>query len=244
MAQARTEFAAALNQIASEKGVDPEIVLDAIRQAALAAYKKDLMLRGQPVPEDFEEFTSKVDPASGKISIFDKDKNVTPPGFARIAASIAKQVIMQRLNEAERGTILAEYESKVRAVISGTIQRREGRLVLVDLGQTMAILPPEEQVPGERYNSGQRFKFLLLQVQIGAKGPELVVSRAHPNLLIELFKIEVPEIASGVVEIKIDKMKVNDEDNSSAKKIDEVTLQVPFLVRRNDRVYLVEKVKQ
>ena len=125
-----------------------------------------------------------------------------PDEFGRMAAQTAKQVIIQRLREAEREVIFNEFKNRENEIISGTIQRREGRLVLVDLGQTMAILPPEEQVPGERYNSGQRFKFLLLQVQIGAKGPELVVSRAHPNLLIELFKIEVPEIASGVVEIK------------------------------------------
>src|SRR3990167_7968065 len=116
MAQARTEFAAALNQIASEKGVEVEVVLDAIRQAALAAYKKDLTLRNEVIPEDFEQFTSKVDPITGEISIFDGVKNVTPPGFARIAASIAKQVIMQKLNEAERGAILTEYESKIGAV--------------------------------------------------------------------------------------------------------------------------------
>ena len=125
-----------------------------------------------------------------------------PDEFGRMAAQTAKQVIIQRLREAEREVIFNEFKNRENEIISGTVQRREGRLVLVDLGQTMAILPPEEQIPGERYNSGQRFKFLLLQVQTSAKGPELIVSRAHPNLLIELFKIEVPEIASGVVEIK------------------------------------------
>lgn len=203
MAQARTEFAAALNQIASEKGVEVEVVLDAIRQAALAAYKKDLVLRNQEVPENFEEFISKVDPVTGEISVFDGSKNVTPPGFARIAASIAKQVIMQKLNEAERGAILAEYESKVGAVISGTIQRQEGNTYFVDLGRAEGILSPPEQVHTEIYSQNQRLKFLIKEIKEGGRGSEVVVSRADPVLVKALFALEVPEIQSGAVEIKV-----------------------------------------
>ena len=165
MAQARTEFAAALNQIASEKGVEVEVVLDAIRQAALAAYKKDLALRNEPIPDNFEQFTSKVDPATGEISIFDEDKNVTPPGFARIAASIAKQVIMQKLNEAERGAILSEYENKLGAVISGNIQRQEGNTFFIDLGRAEGVLPPSEQVHTEVYHVNLRMKFLVREIR-------------------------------------------------------------------------------
>lgn len=203
MAQARTEFAAALNQIASEKGVDTEVVLDAIRVAALAAYKKDLMLRNEPIPEDFEEFTSTVDLASGEISIFHGKRNVTPPGFARIAAAIAKQVIMQRLNEAERGTILAEYEGKVGTVISGSIQRQEGNTFFVDLGRAEGVLPPSEQVHSEMYHQNQRLKFLVKEIREGGRGSEVVVSRSDPNLVKALFALEVPEIQSGAVEIKV-----------------------------------------
>src|SRR3989304_10036319 len=203
MAQARTEFAAALNQIASEKGVEVEVVLDAIRSAALAAYRKDLMLRNEPIPEDFESFTSTVDPVTGEISIFDGKKNVTPPGFARIAASIAKQVIMQRLNEAERGTILAEYESKIGAVISGSIQRQEGNTFFVDLGRAEGILPPSEQVRSEMYHQNQRLKFLVKEIRESGRGSEVVVSRSDPNLVKALFALEVPEIQSGSCEIKV-----------------------------------------
>ncbi|MBI2018322.1 transcription termination/antitermination protein NusA [Candidatus Daviesbacteria bacterium] len=203
MAQARTEFAAALNQIASEKGVDPSVVTEAIKAAALAAYKKDLMLRNEPVPEDFEEFTSEVDPASGEIRIFDKDKNVTPPGFARIAASIAKQVIMQRLNEAERDAILSEYENKVGTVISGSIQRQEGNTCFVDLGRAEGVLPPQEQVHTEIYSQNQRFKFLVKEIIEGGRGSEVVVSRSDPALVSALFALEVPEIQSGGVEVKV-----------------------------------------
>lgn len=203
MAQARTEFAAALNQIASEKGVEVEVVLDAIRQAALAAYKKDLTLRNEEVPENFEEFTSKVDPVTGEISIYDEDKNVTPAGFARIAASIAKQVIMQKLNEAERGAILAEYEGKVGTVISGTIQRQEGNTFFIDLGRAEGILLPSEQVHTEMYHQNQRLKFLVKEIREGGRGSEVVVSRSDPALVKALFALEVPEIQSGAVEVKV-----------------------------------------
>lgn len=203
MAQARTEFAAALNQIAAEKGVETEVVLDAIRQAALAAYKKDLTLRNEEVPENFEEFTSKVDPVTGEITIYDGDKNVTPPGFARIAASIAKQVIMQKLNEAERGAILSEYESKIGTVISGAIQRQEGNTYFIDLGRAEGILPPPEQVHSEIYSQNQRLKFLVKEIREGGRGSEVVVSRSDPALVKALFALEVPEIQSGAVEIKL-----------------------------------------
>ena len=202
MAQARTEFAAALNQIASEKGVEPSVVLDAIKQAALAAYKKDLVLRNEPVPEDFEEFTSAVDQVTGEISIFHDKENVTPPGFARIAASIARQVIMQRLNEAEKGAIMSEYENKVGTVISGLIQRQEGNTYFIDLGRAEGVMPPSEQVRNETYILNQRLKFFIKEIRESSRGPEVVVSRADPELVKGLFAMEVPEIQSGAVEIK------------------------------------------
>lgn len=203
MAHARTEFAAALNQIASEKGVEVEVVLDAIRQAALAAYKKDLVLRNEPVPEEFDIYTSNVDPTTGEISIFNKDKNVTPPGFARISASIAKQVIMQRLNEAERDAILSEYQAKVDTVISGAIQRQEGNTFFVDLGRAEGVLPPSEQIPQEVYHQNLRMKFLIKEIREGGRGSEVLVSRSDPFLVKALFALEVPEIQSGSVEIKV-----------------------------------------
>lgn len=203
MAQARTEFAAALNQIASEKGVEVAVVVEAIKTAALAAYKKDLTLRNEPVPEDFEEFTSSVDPLSGEISIFHKDKNVTPPGFARIAASIARQVILQKLHEAEKGAIMDEYENKVGTVISGVVQRQEGNTWFVDLGRAEGIMPVSEQTHDEYYHSGQRLKFYIKEIRDGSHGPEVVVSRADPELVKGLFALEVPEVQSGSAEVKV-----------------------------------------
>lgn len=202
MAQARTEFAAALNQIASEKGVDVVVVLDAIKVAALAAYKKDLTLRDESVPDDFEEYTSEVDSVTGEISIFHNGKNVTPPGFARIAASIARQVILQKLNEAEKGAIMSEYADKVGTIISGVIQRQEGNTYFVDLGRAEGIMPPSEQTHGEYYHQNQRLKFYIKEIREAGRGPEVILSRNEANLVKCLFALEVPEIQTGSVEIK------------------------------------------
>lgn len=200
--QARTEFAAALNQIASEKGVDVNTVLEAIEQAAVAAYRKDLSLRGEEVPEDFDKLVAKINPATGEISIFEGDKNVTPPGFARIAAQTAKQVIMQRLHEAEKGAIFEEYDKKVGTVISGTIQRQEGNTYFVDLGRAEGVMPIPEQTRLEYYHSGQRLKFYIKEIRESGRGLEVVASRSDPNLIRGLFALEVPEIQAGSVVIK------------------------------------------
>lgn len=202
MAKARTEFASALNQIASEKGVEPEVVLDAIRTAALAAYRKDLGLRNEEVPEDFEEYISTVDPISGEITILHDGKNVTPPGFARIAASIARQVILQKLHEAEKGAIMDEYETKIGTVISGAMQRQEGNTWYVDLGRAEGVLPASEQIHGEYYHSGQRLKFYIKEIRDGSRGPEVILSRSDSALVKVLFGLEVPEIQSGNVKVE------------------------------------------
>lgn len=200
--QARTEFAAAINQIASEKGVDTEIIIDAIEQAALAAYRKDLSFRNEPIPDDFDSLGAKIDPASGEITIFRGKTNITPPGFARIAAQTAKQVIAQKLHEAEKEAISEEYEQKVGTVISGSIQRQEGNTHFVDLGRAEGVLPSSEQMRGEFYAPNQRMKFLIKAIRETTRGPEVVVSRADPGLVKGLFALEVPEISSGAVEIR------------------------------------------
>ncbi len=200
--QARTEFAAAINQIASEKGVDTQVIIDAIEQAALAAYRKDLSFRNEPIPDDFEELTAKIDPSSGEIGIYRKDENITPPGFARIAAQTAKQVIAQKLHEAEKGAIIDEYAQKVGTVVSGQIQRQEGNMYFVDLGRAEGVMPPPEQTRGEFYSLTQRSKFLIKEIRTSGRGPEVVVSRSDPGLVKGLFGMEVPEIVSGAVEVK------------------------------------------
>lgn len=200
--QARTEFAAAINQIASEKGVDVEVIIDALKQAALAAYRKDLSFRNEPIPDDIDDLEVKIDPASGEISIHRGEDNITPPGFARIAAQTAKQVITQKLHEAEKGAIIDEYEQKINTVVSGSIQRQEGNTCFVDLGRVEGILPPSEQVRDEYYGQNQRLKFFVKEIRETSRGPEVVLSRADAGLVKGLFAMEVPEIQAGTVEIK------------------------------------------
>ncbi len=122
--------------------------------------------------------------------------------YGRIAAQTAKQVILQKIREAERETILGEFKSKEGELISGIVQRLEGSLVLIDLGKTLGVLPREEQVPGEFYRPGQRLKFYCLEVQDSSRGPQVLLSRAYPKFISKLFELEVPEIGAGTIEIK------------------------------------------
>ncbi|MFN7088435.1 MAG: transcription termination factor NusA, partial [Candidatus Paceibacteria bacterium] len=126
----------------------------------------------------------------------------TKEEFGRIASQTAKQVILQRIHEAERETIFEEYKSKEGEAISGTIQRVEGRNVFVDLGKTIALMPADETIPGERYHTGERMKFYVLAVEQNPKGPAVFLSRSHPKFVTKLFSLEVPEVAEGIVEIK------------------------------------------
>lgn len=131
-----------------------------------------------------------------------KTKLEVPKEFGRMAAQTAKQVIIQRLREAERETVFNEFKGREGEILTAVVQRREGRNVYCDINRALATLPPEEQMHNEQYNTGQRLKVILVSVAQSAKGPEIIVSRAHPNLLRELFRMEVPEIAAGTVEIK------------------------------------------
>ena len=127
----------------------------------------------------------------------------TPKDFGRIAAQTAKQVVMQKIRESERERVYSEYRDRVGELINGVVQRADNKAVIVDLGKAEAVMPVREQVPAERYRTNQRLKVLLLEVNASTdKGPQLIVSRAHPDVVKRLFEIEVPEIYSGAVEIK------------------------------------------
>lgn len=191
----RTEFAAALNQAAAERGVDPQEVLDIIKDAIKSAYKKDY-------GGEVEEIEVEIDDENGSARIFKGKKEVTPPGFGRIAAQTAKQVLLQRIREAEKGAIFSEYEKKIGAIVNGMIQRIDGANIIVDLGKTEAIMPVTERIQGEDYRLNQRLKFYIVGIRDGARGQEIIVSRSHQGLIQGLFKLEVPEIGSGIVEIK------------------------------------------
>lgn len=192
----RSEFSLALNQVANERGVDVSVVLDTVKNAILAAYKKD-----HPGIE-IEEYLATLDKNSGEAKIFYKDKDVTPPGFGRIAAQTAKQVILQKIREKEKEAIISDYKMRIGTVVNGMVLRFAGPNIIVDVGKTEAVMSPHEQIPNEKYHLNQRLTVYLLEIVEGLKGEELVVSRANNGLLVGLFKREVPEVAQGSVEIK------------------------------------------
>lgn len=191
--QARTEFASALNQVCSERGLEPAVVIDSIKEAILAAYRKDY---GEP-----EGISVDLDEQSGEVVLQKNKKVITPPGFGRIAAQTAKQVILQRIREAEKTAILDEYSSKIGTIVSGMIQRISGPVITVNLGKAEGIMPPQEQAQ-EKYFVNQRLKFFVVGIKEGTRGEEIIVSRSSNELLKGLFQQEVPEISSGAVEIK------------------------------------------
>jgi N utilization substance protein A len=250
-------FASAISQIAEEKGIAPEKVIESLEQALAAAYKKDYGKKGQKILAKFDlktgqlkfwqvklvvdksmiysdeelkemekkakavreetEEAKKVRFNPEKHIMIEEAKKIKPgikPGeeltfeletkkdYGRIAAQTAKQVILQKIREAERETILGEYKSKEGEIISGIVQRVEPKNVFFDLGKTLGVLPKEEQVPGEFYRPGQRLKVFILKVEETPKGPLILLSRAYPKLVSKLFELEVPEVAAGQVEIK------------------------------------------
>ncbi len=194
----------ALRALEREKEISFDLLVQAIEQALLIAYHRT---EGPEARARVE-----LDRASGHVTVWaaetDEEGNVvreyddTPAGFGRIAATTAKQVILQRLRDAEDEVTFGEFAGKEGDIVSGVVQQgRNPREVLVDLGKVEAILPPQEQVPGERYEHGSRLRCYVVQVRKGPRGPQVTLSRTHPNLVRRLFALEVPEVADGTVEI-------------------------------------------
>ncbi|MDP4030704.1 MAG: transcription termination factor NusA [Patescibacteria group bacterium] len=201
---ARTEFTAALNQICSERGIAPEAVIDSIKEALVAAYRKDFG------DDEALEFTAELDQVTGSAKIFtakkdkpDKKTDVTPPGFGRIAAQTAKQVILQKIREAEKDAIIGEYQDKIGSLVNGMVLRFDGQFIVCDIGRGHALMPPEEQGKDERYHLNQRLILYIKDITETVKGKQIIISRSDPALVKALFKREVPEVNSGAVEIKI-----------------------------------------
>lgn len=193
----KTEFSLALNQVATERGISVTEVIESIEAAILAAYKKEY-------PEATEEeITAKVNKETGEAKIFKKNKDITPAGFGRIAAQTAKQVILQKIREAEKKTVVSHYRSQVGKIVRGRIIRYDGYNAYLDIGKTEAVLPKEEQIRNERYSANDSLITYLKEITDDKFGnPRIVVSRTNPGLVNELFKKEVPEVSSGTVEIK------------------------------------------
>jgi len=204
MSSTNFEFLDALSQIARDKGISVDTLLDALANALVAAYKR--------LPDSAEEAVVTIDPENGEIRVYgqelDAEGNVvrewddTPEDFGRIAAQTAKQVIMQRIREVERDMKYDEYAGREGDIVTGIVQQTDNRYTLLDLGRVEALLPQAEQVPYERYEHGTRLKAYIVEVRKTAKGPQIVVSRTHPGLIKRLFELEVPEISSGIVEIR------------------------------------------
>ena len=204
MSSTNFEFLDALGQIARDKGISVDTLLDALANALVAAYKR--------LPDSAEEAVVTIDPDNGEIKVYgqelDLEGNVirewddTPEDFGRIAAQTAKQVIMQRIREVERDMKYDEYAGREGDIVTGIVQQTDNRYTLLDLGKVEALMPQAEQVPYERYEHGTRLKAYIVEVRKTTKGPQIVVSRTHPGLVKRLFELEVPEISSGVVEIR------------------------------------------
>lgn len=220
------EFMQAFEQLGKEKGIAPEILFEAIEAALISAYKRNFS-SAQNVRVSLERTTGEIHVYARKNVVdvvtdtrLEIDLNearlldvrydlediveieVTPKNFGRIAAQTAKQVVVQRIREAERGIIYDEFSNRESDILTGIVQRMEQKNVYIDLGKAEAILAPSEQIAGEVYKHGDRLKTYIIEVKKTTKGPQILVSRTHPGLLKRLFELEVPEIHDGIVEIK------------------------------------------
>jgi len=223
----KSGFLLAITQLSAEKKLPKEVVIAAVESALVSAYKKDNFAANQNIAVKVNPTTGKIEVWAEKTVVelpldecreiqLDEARRVkpdvqigeaimveaTPHNAGRIAAQTAKQVILQRLHEAEHSAIFEEYADKEGDIVTGLVQRIEPRQVFLDLGRTEAVLPGAEQMHNERYRVGQRLKVCLLEVVQTSRGPQLVVSRSHANLLRRLFELEVPEVLNGIVELK------------------------------------------
>ncbi|AGY77598.1 transcription termination factor NusA [Clostridium autoethanogenum] len=224
------EFIEALKEIVKEKGISEDLLFTTIEDALVAAYKKNYMGHGagsQNVKVTMNRENGEIHVYSqknvveevcdkfGEISVEDAKSmdssyevgdianiEVTPRKFGRVAAQAAKQVVIQRIKEEERRIIYSDFAEKEDDIITGTVIRKDKNNVLIDLGKTEAVLGPNEQIPGEKYNFNDKLKLYIIEVKNTTKGAQIVISRTHPGLIKRLFELEVPEIFDGTVDIK------------------------------------------
>jgi len=197
-----SEFNAAISQVATEKGITVESVLESVKSALATAYKKDRKEAGENV--ELEEIIVDLNSDTGEVRILKDGMDVTPSGFGRIAAQTARQVMVQKIREVEKDVITTEFKEKIGQIVSGTVFRMERGIVTLDMGKnrSQGVMPKSEQVPTENYRINQRLKVLVKDIQETTRGTEIIVSRADPDFVVRLFEQEVPEIASGTVVIE------------------------------------------
>lgn len=201
------ELIEAIKQLEVERELDYATVIEALKSALLSAYRKYFKDEETSIRIDIDEESGDIKVIAerekvikGKKEIVEEE--VTPRDFGRIAAQTAKQVVLQKIKEAEREKLFQEFSGKEGELVTGIVQQSDYRFTLLDLGHTEALLPPSEQVSTERYKHGMRLKAYIIEVRKSMKEPQVIVSRAHPGLVRRLFELEVPEIQQGVVEIK------------------------------------------
>ena len=189
------ELLTVLDHIEREKGIKREILIQAVEAALVSAARK-------VIGKKTEDVTVKIDPKTGEIAVFSGDSEVASKEFSRIAAQTAKQVIIQKIREAERDVVFNDFQNRVGNIASGSVHRIEKGNIIVDLGKTEALLPRRELPPKDEYRQGDRIRAYILEVKKTARGPQIILSRTHTELVRRLFELEVPEIDEGIVEIK------------------------------------------
>jgi N utilization substance protein A len=203
----KSGFLALLEQVAKERNIPVEKVVESIELAIEAALRKDRPeLFSEEEEDESIKFEVTLDRTEGSARIFrledDKREDVTPAGFGRIASQTAKNVIFQKVREFERDAMIADYSDRVGSLAQGTVMRYDGRNAIVDLGRGQGIMPPEEQMHGEFYRPNLRLTFLIKEIRETMRGNQIIVSRADKDLILKLFEREVPELASEAVEVK------------------------------------------
>lgn len=191
-----TELLGILEQLERDKGIKKEVLIEAVEAAVTSAAKKLWTV------DKNEEISAKFDLKSGKITAFAGKQQIRSSEFGRIAAQTAKQVVIQKIREAEKDVVFDEYKKRVGEIISGGVYRFERGNIIVDLGKTEAYVPHKEQSPKEEFRQGDRIRAYVLDVKRDVKGPQIILSRAHTSFVKRLFELEVPEIYEGIVEIK------------------------------------------
>ncbi len=191
-----SELLSILEQIERDKGIDKEILIEAVESAVASAAKKVWTVDKE---EDVKVVLNR---KTGKITAFSGDQEIRSDEFGRIAAQTAKQVVIQKIREAEKDVVFSEYQTRLGNIISGSVYRIERGNIIVDLGKTEAYIPRSEQSNKEEFRQGDRVRAFILDVKREARGPQIILSRAHSNFVKRLFELEVPEIYEGIVEIK------------------------------------------
>jgi N utilization substance protein A len=189
------ELLSVLDHLEREKGIDREVLIAAVESALVSAAKKAL-------GSQTEDVEVKMDRKTGEVNVLSGGKEVKSGDFGRIAAQTAKQIIIQKIREAERDVIFTDYTSRVGSVVTGTVYRFEKGNIIVDLGKTEGFIPKSEQSSKENFRQGDRIKAYVVEVKKTGKGPQIVLSRANTGLVKKLFELEIPEIYEGIVEIK------------------------------------------